>query len=163
MKKESQNVISKYLNKEPITINSRLFSAQNRPRLYWTNLNINNIPEKDSELLIKDIIEDNVDESYYISEKRKKIIESGVFKQTGKIFNLNEKCSTLTAGMGMGGGVTPKININGKIRYITPLECERLQTLSDNYTVNLSKTQRYKTIGNGWTVDVISFILTNLN
>ena len=43
-------------------------------------------------------------------------------------------------------------------RKLTPLECERLQTLPDGYTDNLSNTQRYKAIGNGWTVDVISHI-----
>ncbi len=45
---------------------------------------------------------------------------------------------------------------------LTPLECERLQTLPDNYTYGLSKPQRYKAIGNGWTVDVISHILKNI-
>ena len=42
------------------------------------------------------------------------------------------------------------------IRKLTPIECERLQTLPDNYTDCVSKTQRYKSIGNGWTVDVIA-------
>ena len=46
-----------------------------------------------------------------------------------------------------------------KYRKLTPLECERLQTLPDNYTEGVSNTQRYKMIGNGWTVDVISHIL----
>ena len=44
-------------------------------------------------------------------------------------------------------------------RKLTPVECERLQTLPDNYTEGVSKTQRYKMIGNGWTVDVIAHIL----
>lgn len=53
---------------------------------------------------------------------------------------------------------------NGKyqIRKLTPLECERLQTLPDNYTKGVSNTQRYKSIGNGWTVDVIAHILKGL-
>lgn len=49
------------------------------------------------------------------------------------------------------------------LRYITPLECERLQTVPDNYTAMVSKTQRYKMLGNGWTVDVIAHILKNIN
>ena len=49
------------------------------------------------------------------------------------------------------------------IRKVTPLECERLQTLPDNYTEGISNTQRYKCIGNGWTVDVIAHILRSLN
>ena len=48
-------------------------------------------------------------------------------------------------------------------RKLTPIECERLQTLPDNYTEGVSKTQRYKMIGNGWTVDVIAHILKTMN
>jgi len=49
---------------------------------------------------------------------------------------------------------------NNKYRKLTPLECERLQTLPENYTEGISNTQRYKTIGNGWTVDVIAHIFS---
>ena len=47
-------------------------------------------------------------------------------------------------------------------RKLTPLECERLQTVPDNYTNHVSNTQRYKMLGNGWTVDVIAHILNNM-
>jgi site-specific DNA-cytosine methylase len=47
-------------------------------------------------------------------------------------------------------------------RKLTPLECERLQTLPDNYTSAVSNSQRYKMIGNGWTVDVIAHILKGI-
>ena len=47
-------------------------------------------------------------------------------------------------------------------RKLTPLECERLQTVPDNYTESVSNTQRYKMLGNGWTVDVIAHILKSL-
>ena len=57
-----------------------------------------------------------------------------------------------------GGHRQVKILQNAKIRKLTPLECERLQTLPDNYTEGVSNTQRYKAIGNGWTVDVIAYI-----
>ena len=46
----------------------------------------------------------------------------------------------------------------GIVRKLTPIECERLQTLPDNYTDGVSDTQRYKMLGNGWTVDVVSHI-----
>ena len=46
------------------------------------------------------------------------------------------------------------------IRRLTPLECERLQTVKDNYTSIVSDTQRYRMLGNGWTVDVIAHILS---
>lgn len=48
------------------------------------------------------------------------------------------------------------------VRRLTPLECERLQTLPDNYTLGEKDTDRYKAIGNGWTVDVITHILKGL-
>ena len=53
--------------------------------------------------------------------------------------------------------------LDGEIRYrkLTPLECERLQTVPDNYTNHVSNTQRYKMLGNGWTVDVIAHILSH--
>ena len=52
-----------------------------------------------------------------------------------------------------------KVFQNGKCRKLTPLEYERLQTVPDNYTACLSNTQRYKSLGNGWTIDVIAHIL----
>jgi site-specific DNA-cytosine methylase len=48
------------------------------------------------------------------------------------------------------------------VRKLTPIECERLQTLPDNYTDGVSNTQRYKMIGNWWTVDVVAGIFENL-
>ena len=47
-------------------------------------------------------------------------------------------------------------------RKLTPLECERLQTVPDNYTNHVSNTQRYKMLGNGWTIEVIAHILNNM-
>lgn len=50
-----------------------------------------------------------------------------------------------------------------KIRKLTPIECERLQTLPDNYTEGISNTQRYKCLDNGWTAEVITHILSYIN
>jgi site-specific DNA-cytosine methylase len=47
-------------------------------------------------------------------------------------------------------------------RKLTPLECERLQTVPDNYTNHVSNTQRYKMLGNGWTIEVIAHIFENM-
>jgi site-specific DNA-cytosine methylase len=59
-----------------------------------------------------------------------------------------------------GGGKEPvKINDDIYWRKLTPLECERLQTVPDNYTNHVSNTQRYKMLGNGWTIEVIAHIL----
>ena len=87
----------------------------------------------------------------------------------------NGKVPTLTAAMGVGGGNVPLLTDNEtasqykgkyidkndrlKYRKLTPLECERLQTVPDNWTSVLSNTQRYKSLGNGWTIDVIAHIL----
>ena len=49
-----------------------------------------------------------------------------------------------------------------KIRTLTPLECERLQTLPDNYTAWIEKAERYKMLGNGWTVDIIAHIFKSM-
>ncbi len=67
-------------------------------------------------------------------------------------------------GNGIGSSNSPKIetiNADGW-RKLTPIECERLQTVPDNYTEGVSNTQRYKMLGNGWTVDVIAHILKNI-
>jgi len=77
-------------------------------------------------------------------------------RQCGQRFNEGNKFYTLTAQDKHG------ILIEGYIRKLTPIECERLQTLKDNYTCGVSNTQRYKALGNGWTVDVISHIFKSL-
>lgn len=77
-------------------------------------------------------------------------------RQNGQRFNDGKKFYTLTAQDKHG------VLIEGYIRKATPVECERLQTLPDGYTEGIPVTQRYKTLGNGWTVDVISHILKNI-
>lgn len=75
----------------------------------------------------------------------------------------DEKASQITARYYKGAenyGSNPFImDKTFKIRKLTPIECERLQTVPDNYTNHVSDTQRYKMLGNGWTVDVIVHIL----
>jgi site-specific DNA-cytosine methylase len=78
-----------------------------------------------------------------------------------RVYDKNGKSPTLnTCG---GGNREPKISLGDKQwRKLTPLECERLQTVPDNYTSSVSNTQRYKMLGNGWTVDVIAHIFKNI-
>ena len=78
-----------------------------------------------------------------------------------EVYNLNYKCNTLTCD-GDGGDRQKKVLQKGKVRKLTPLEYERLQTLPDNYTLGVSDSARYTAIGNGWTVDVIAHILRGL-
>lgn len=87
--------------------------------------------------------------------------------QGQRIYSVAGKSITLSAN---GGGQGTKTGLykmdlpdgDYVIRKLTPVEAERLQTLPDNYTAGISNTQRYKCIGNGWTVDVIAHILGGL-
>lgn len=78
-------------------------------------------------------------------------------RQNGQRFNEGKKFYTLTAQD------QHEILIEGYIRKLTPVECERLQTVPDNCTNHVSNTQRYKMLGNGWTVDVICHILKSMS
>jgi DNA (cytosine-5)-methyltransferase 3A len=78
-----------------------------------------------------------------------------------RVYSRDGKAPTLTTMQ--GGHREPKVALSGYAwRKLTPLECERLQTMPDNYTNHVSNTQRYKMIGNGWTVDVIAHILKGI-
>lgn len=204
-----KTIISKTLDIKPIRINSRLLSAQNRDRYYWTNIYssksglfyelVCHIPlPKDKGILLKDIIENEVDEKYYLKDNS--FIFDRINKRhefTPRIPSLNDKSNTCkVGGSGVddlievkgcdyryddgfrvtGGGSnclpaknhndnssTPLVSINKNIRRLTPIECERLQTVPDNYTNYVSDSQRYKMLGNGWTIDVIAHILSFLN
>jgi DNA (cytosine-5)-methyltransferase 3A len=88
--------------------------------------------------------------------------------QGQRIYSVVGKSVTLSANGGGQGAKTGLYKIDLPdgdyvIRKLTPVEAERLQTLPDNYTVGISNTQRYKCIGNGWTVDVIAHILGGLH
>ena len=81
---------------------------------------------------------------------------------SGRVYSPNGKSPTLMAGNSGGGKEPVKINDDIYWRKLTPLECERLQTVPDNYTNHVSNTQRYKMLGNGWTIEVIAHILKNM-
>ena len=174
MKKEHQDIISEHLGVEPIEINSSLLSAQNRVRLYWTNIPVD-LPYY-TDIVLKDILEkDNPNFKYkklkeYYSNKPQK--EGGCY-QVGeadikgydiikRVYSIEGKAPALTTMQ--GGHREPKIACPDKIhwRKLTPLEMERLQTLPDNYTEGVSNTQRKKMIGNGFTVDVVAHILKSI-
>jgi len=257
MKKEYQDVITEHLGVEPIEINSNLLSAQNRKRIYWTNIPGISIPN-DKGILLKDIVHENNDEvlnielpnfnvnpsgngmngDVYSIEKAKsrtlttnkgegqkiciaiaeyivpfdktlQILDKevqrgkvGYFRkdsQANRVYYIHDKAITLTGEAGGGaakmgqylfGCITPDrvekrqngqrfndgkkfytltaqdkhgVLIEGYIRKLTPIECERLQTVPDNYSDIVSNSQRYKMLGNGWTVDVIAHIFVGLS
>ena len=85
------------------------------------------------------------------------------FSQGNRVYSSNGKSATLNANSGGIGGKTGLYEIEGVIRKLTRLECERLQTVPDGYTNSISDTQAIKALGNGWTVDVIAHIFKNIN
>ena len=107
------------------------------------------------------------------TEEAKKIRKE-VMQSTGKDHTPFRSKELVERKDGKVGTITPSLNNDHKIsltkditediywRKLTPLECERLQTVPDNYTEGVSNTQRYKMLGNGWTVNVISHILKNM-
>ena len=251
MPKEAKEIITKELGVEPIMINAALVSAQNRKRLFWvgkldefgTYQKVEISQPEDKGILLKDILEENVDEKYFLNDKNIKHLQRE-FGSKGKIVNMDDKSPTITDSAGMGGGNQTCVRIgqlnsggqgdriysidgkstslsalgggggaktglyavsqrgrhivNGKsrdilgakteqrieigqtdkahcitsvqkdsmimqntiIRKLTPIECERLQSLPDNYTGGISNTQRYKCLGNAFNVDVVSHILS---
>jgi len=162
MKKEHEDVITEHMGVEPIRINSKLVSAQSRERLYWTNIPGIEQPE-DKGILVKDI----VDYSGGHKILPPKTIQAQL--HYAKNYKATGKAPTLTRELahGWGKNITPKCYveikaITGEDRLFSPLECERLQTVPDNYSSIVSNTQRFNLLGNGWTVDVITHIFKNI-
>ncbi len=195
MKKEYQEVITQYLGVEPIEINSALVSAQNRKRLYWTNIAAIQQPE-DKGIMLKDIIEDGLtdrDKAHCLLESysRKCATDSGwreyIKKSMGQLIvkeatiqgfvkimkDQGVDLTFITSKTRRGRKMEFKSNclthtrfdycwFNGdSVRLLSPIECERLQTVPDNYTAAVSDLKRYAMLGNGWTVDVITHILNH--
>ena len=258
MKKEYQDVISDLLGCKPVDINSNRVSAQNRRRLYWTNIPVKSLPEN-KHVYLKDILEDGftdrekshcIDANYfkggnlksYFEKNRRQLVfdfadeadaEGTVLAGEAdlkghdynrRVYHPDGKAPTLAAAS--GGNLEPKVlypasivgrrlnngvrddynkdvpvsqclevhDTKGKARCLstvekdtllsplptgrypdaysddmrlmwrklTPIECERLQTVPDNYTNHVSNTQRYRMLGNGFTVDVIAFLLRGM-
>lgn len=185
--KDIKTEITKRLGVEPIMIDSALVSAQHRKRCYWTNIPGVEQPT-DRGILLRDVLEDGIpyqEKSYCVtarynnadsrdSLKRNirsmvaspvRIGEFGKGGQAQRIYSVHGKSVTISANGGGQGAKTGLYKVDlpdgdYTIRKLTPIEAERLQTLPDNYTEGLPNAQRYKCIGNGWTVDVIAHILS---
>lgn len=206
MPKEAKDTITKELGVEPIMINAALVSAQNRKRLFWTNIPNVKLPD-DRGIFLKDILEPKVDDVFTVKPKSNTVRSSGrgsgiddkhnwdttrgdrIYSPEGKSVGL----SALGGGRGAKTGLyivqTPrgrnkggkraldgkvptlsssswehnnKLSNNEIIRRLTPIECERLQGLPDNYTAGVSNSQRYKMLGNAFNVDVVAHILEGI-
>jgi DNA (cytosine-5)-methyltransferase 1 len=228
-----EKILSKAIGVNPIMINSSLLSAQNRQRLYWTNIGLEpaglfGYPQstieqpKDKGILLKDVLESEVDEKYYLSDKMvnyvsktgtknfyykpefaniegkaKPIVTKHIYRagttnyikenvdekyyinvkgnkrlmQTLSNNKIENNClidsynqtihtdKSITISTRVSAANCTHVYKESRIRKLTPIECERLQTVKENYTNHVSDSQRYKMLGNGWTVDVIRHIL----
>lgn len=169
MNDESKQVISELLGCDPIFIDSGDFSAQERPRFYWTNIPVLMNYEKSNAVLADILQTEPVDGKYYydyplssvdLQKQVCAIMEHNNHDMHKRVFNPAFKVHTLTT---CGGGNTQKkVYVDGRARKLTPLEYERLQTLPDGYTAGVADGHRYNAIGNGWTVVVIAHIFTGL-
>ena len=163
MKKDIQDAISDIMGVQPIEINSALFSGQNRRRLYWTNIpnvakNLTHSPCRKVVITGKSLL---TDQTYEIATVRKGNPRQIVKPATDKL-----PCLTASYYKGINADGRPGKAKSfgdyeiGKIEMLSPVECERMQTVPEGYTEGVAKTHRYKALGNGFTVDVIAFILS---
>ena len=158
MPRSIQDDISNLLGCEPIEIDSAIFCAQRRVRLYWTNLPLPAKRPKPSDRVLADVIGRQVPAS--VVRSLKPIYLYNIFEnggQNGNVYSPYGKCPPLLSG------TIPRVDLGrGKHRKITPEECEKLQTVPIRYTQGLSSTRRSFHLGNGWTVDVIAHLLRPL-
>lgn len=186
MVKASQDVISDMLGVQPIFVNSALVSAQNRQRLYWTNIPgfvlpqdrgilIKHILQDDNFLYVRDRISKNIFKIRHIEKSvvltatynkgldnnhaRPFVMQINPCKKTGgkqplmqdRVYDKNYKSAALTS-------FSDRMQVGDNMenyRILTPIECERLQGLPDDYTKCVSTSARYHALGNGWQVDTI--------
>jgi len=167
MKKEYQDVISEHVGVEPIEIDSSLLSAQNRRRLYWTNIPVT-LDIKNKELTLKDVVKDMA--HHKITIKHPETIRrtknyaqydqslKGHDSQDQRFFYLSGKSGTITTSRSS----VPKVETAEGIIVLNPEEVEALQTVPEGYTSMVERKYRYSMLGNGWTVDVIAHIFNGL-
>lgn len=166
MKKEWSDVISSKVGVEPVLINSSLVSAQSRQRLYWANWEFS-APD-DRNITLNDILEDG----FYCDNRDKSYCIDANYGE-GTNFRRYYFCGSrqLVLKEGYRPGVMTKENANevmkmggAKWRKLSVKECERLQTIPEGYidNVDIPLTAKYKALGNGWTIDVLSHIFSEL-
>jgi len=152
MKQENQDIISEALGVQPIKINSSLLTAQNRVRYYWTNIPQSDLPD-DKGVVLQDILEDD---GYSADRDKSFCIDANYFKG-GNLKSYFEKHRRQLVFSPEGLAADKPM-----WRKLLPLEVERLQGMPDNYTAHVSNTQRYRMVGNGFTIPVISHLLKGM-
>jgi DNA (cytosine-5)-methyltransferase 3A len=191
MKNSNKETINNELETQPILINSKLVSAQNRPRLYWCNFDVD-LPNNKN-IKLKDIlIDENIDLveknglkfDVRLSEKSMDLVfiynnqiaikqatkQGFIYAIDGDGINLQFPTSKTRRGRVIKQKSSTLdrqcdccVLTNNVIRKLNINELEKLQTLPVDYTVGFNENERKSMIGNGWTVDVIVHIFKNLN
>lgn len=187
MKKVHEDVITSYLGVEPIKLNSNVVSAQNRKRIYWTNLPILGQPEN-LNIDLEDILEDLPDCPIGIKVREKsncvrvggrnspfgsKQIWDSPFQRVtkkGKVKPGIKKSGCLTGGGNSGGNHSDMdiLHTPWATRRYSVTECARLQTIPEKHiktmlNCGVSNSQLYKMLGNGWTINAIKYFLQGLS
>ncbi len=179
MTQENKDIISEALGRQPLLFNAALVSAQARKRLFWTNIPQGPLPEHTG-VYVKDVLEENTGvvreydlaSSAYKPVQPKKVGPLGIQKvgyfgngaQGERVYSIEHKSCTLShAGGGLGGQTGLYKTLSDTARQLTPVECERLMGLPDNYTMleGLTASMRRRLIGNAFNVDVVAHILRN--
>lgn len=173
-REEDLNTMTECIGVDPLLIDSAIFGAQSRERYYWTNIPLGELPEE-SPLVLKDVMENNVNEKYFykkdfeIIDMTKRVcaeLKVNTMEMNRRIYNPEFKCCTLTCIN--GGYHEKKVMDHGRPRKLTEIEYERLQGLPDNFTkvkINgrtLSYSKRCSLMGNGWTEPVIEWMLKGI-
>lgn len=158
MKKEWRDIITKEMGVEPMEINSSEFSAQNRIRLYWTNIPqfkwvVNNVKFKD---VLEDLPFREIPKCFFKKWGDKQRIDKGL----NWVNNNKGNCLT-TKNCHTNQYLLNKDKI--KVRLLTAQEYEKLQTLPLGYTDGIPDSERFKCIGNGWTIEVIKHLFKGLS
>lgn len=169
MKKADRDLVSFLLGVEPVEICSSNFSAQVRKRDYWTNIPVAPIVDKQINFLdVREWVGDHL-KNFKMNKTPSRLRMwndgkgAGGFTTGCRNITFAKKTGTLTTKQDRmpNAGL---IEFEDFARYLTPIECERLQTLPDNYTDCIkSRDKRYHALGNGWTVDVIAHILKGMH
>jgi site-specific DNA-cytosine methylase len=149
MPKEDKDIITAEMDVEPVMFNASLVSAQMRKRLFWTNIKFE-LPA-DKGIMLKDILQPDaeVDDRMVTKDGKGFCLDASYYKGSSAEHTIKRKSRTM-------------VRCEKKIRKLTPIECERLQGLPDDYTAGISNTQRYKCLGNAFNVDVVATIIKNI-
>lgn len=161
--KKAIDTISKLVGCEPILINSNLVSGQNRARYYWTNINVTEQPT-DLGICLKDVLDEEISADSILTPGRLRWLQSEkgvqcVKKRYAVINPIKANCLTARSDASWNCNYVTR---DGLLTKLSPEEYEKLQTVPVGYTKvdGVPSRERYKMLGNGWTVDVIAHILS---